>query len=287
LGTDKCDANAKCIDTEGSYTCICNPGYSGNGFTCNEIYDAPTCDDNNGGCGDPIEAECFQSTSGVSCSCRPGFSGSPPNCFDIEECLLGIHSCDENAECLNGRGYYNCSCNPGYIGDGFTCTDIGACAIDNGGCGDPTSAVCVNAPGGILCACRSGYSGTPPSCFDINECADSSLNNCSTQASCTNTNGSYICNCHEGYYGNGFTCSDAEDILETIEDIGSNINPVPRLITFWWHALQNTATGHHASGMPRARARASYAHSDAHIMNQAIRKMNSIKKAYLKRRIAL
>ena len=34
LGTDNCDANAVCADTEGSFTCTCNPGYEGDGVTC-------------------------------------------------------------------------------------------------------------------------------------------------------------------------------------------------------------------------------------------------------------
>ncbi len=33
-GTDECDENADCIDTEGSYTCTCRRGYAGDGFTC-------------------------------------------------------------------------------------------------------------------------------------------------------------------------------------------------------------------------------------------------------------
>jgi len=31
---NNCDTNAECTDTEGSYTCSCNTGYSGNGYTC-------------------------------------------------------------------------------------------------------------------------------------------------------------------------------------------------------------------------------------------------------------
>ncbi len=30
----RCDANARCIDTPGSYICLCNQGYSGSGITC-------------------------------------------------------------------------------------------------------------------------------------------------------------------------------------------------------------------------------------------------------------
>ena len=35
LGTHKCDKNAECINTNTSYTCKCNSGYAGDGFTCN------------------------------------------------------------------------------------------------------------------------------------------------------------------------------------------------------------------------------------------------------------
>ena len=34
LGTDNCNANAACADTEGSFTCTCREGYTGDGVTC-------------------------------------------------------------------------------------------------------------------------------------------------------------------------------------------------------------------------------------------------------------
>ena len=34
MGTDSCDVNAECNNTEGSYFCTCNAGYSGDGFGC-------------------------------------------------------------------------------------------------------------------------------------------------------------------------------------------------------------------------------------------------------------
>ena len=33
-GSDDCHDNATCIDTDGSYNCSCNSGYSGNGTYC-------------------------------------------------------------------------------------------------------------------------------------------------------------------------------------------------------------------------------------------------------------
>ena len=34
LDTDTCDPNAVCTNNDGSYTCECKDGYSGDGFTC-------------------------------------------------------------------------------------------------------------------------------------------------------------------------------------------------------------------------------------------------------------
>ena len=33
-GTSKCNVNAVCTNTLGSYTCACTSGYYGDGFTC-------------------------------------------------------------------------------------------------------------------------------------------------------------------------------------------------------------------------------------------------------------
>ncbi len=38
-GDDNCDPNAQCISTRGSFVCICNQGYSGDGITCRGRYE--------------------------------------------------------------------------------------------------------------------------------------------------------------------------------------------------------------------------------------------------------
>ena len=34
MGTHNCNPQATCTNTVGSFTCACNPGYSGNGVSC-------------------------------------------------------------------------------------------------------------------------------------------------------------------------------------------------------------------------------------------------------------
>ena len=36
-GTDSCDVSAECTNTDGSYTCSCTSGYSGDGMNCSGI----------------------------------------------------------------------------------------------------------------------------------------------------------------------------------------------------------------------------------------------------------
>ena len=39
VGSAPCDSNSDCVDTPGSYDCICRPGYTGDGrFFCTGMF---------------------------------------------------------------------------------------------------------------------------------------------------------------------------------------------------------------------------------------------------------
>ena len=92
-----CQPDSYCNNTIGSYLCICNVGYSGDGFiNCTS-----------------------RSTEDVSLS-------APIIHFfvsDVNECELDTDDCDENAECTDTIGSFNCTCNFGYSGNGTFCCE--------------------------------------------------------------------------------------------------------------------------------------------------------------------
>ena len=49
-----------------------------------------------------------------SCSCNPGYrlASNRHDCNDVNECVLGTHTCDQI--CTNTVGSYTCSCSSGY-----------------------------------------------------------------------------------------------------------------------------------------------------------------------------
>ncbi len=79
------------------------------------------CDDGNPTSGDGCSSACAVE-AGWMCS------GAPSQCADVDECALGLDSCDANATCTNVPGSFGCTCKLGYTGNGVTCADVDECA---------------------------------------------------------------------------------------------------------------------------------------------------------------
>ncbi|MCI4376615.1 hypothetical protein PGIGA_G00190420 [Pangasianodon gigas] len=240
-----CHAHADCVKTRNSITCVCLPGYNGDGLQCDDIDE---CTLGIHGCN--LQAHCENTPGSYSCVCLDGYSGDGFQCVDINECQTGNGGCHTDAICTNTNGGRTCQCKSGFIGNGLQCTDDNECSRPNI-C--HWNAVCTNIPGSYLCTCSSGYKGNGnylcldtdecseipgvcaaqfgfkgcknlpgtyqclcsngyqsngKTCEDINECAD---NICSRFSNCVNTPGSFQCSCREGFAGNGITCVDVNE----------------------------------------------------------------------------
>ncbi|XP_078495862.1 sushi, von Willebrand factor type A, EGF and pentraxin domain-containing protein 1-like [Ciona intestinalis] len=234
---DNCDEFAECTNTEGSFTCECNVGFTGSGESCTVI-ECPHPRRPFNGFIFPVVApqDKWVSNDYVIYSCRDGFSLSgpenatcqpdgawtngnrPPTCSDINECEE--QPCDPNASCRNRIGSYTCTCNEGYSGTGSTCTEILCPALNNPASGSVTitsrnvqgvanyecnTGYRLDGPQVITCFSNGRWSSTPPACVDENECITGAQ--CDIHATCSNTIGSYTCQCHQDYTGTGEVCT--------------------------------------------------------------------------------
>ena len=160
-GTHGCDANAQCTDTDGSYSCACIAGYSGNGFSCVNVDE---CVAGTHGC-DP-NAQCDDTVGSHTCTCKAGYTGDGTSCSNVDECFLGTHGCDPNAQCDDTEGSHECTCKAGYSGPGETCT-ADACVASSvpGKDGSDGEIFCVNdgtvtgSTGNCGCGNVRGFSG--------------------------------------------------------------------------------------------------------------------------------
>ena len=50
------------------------------------------------------------------------FSYIFPIDVDVDECMMGLDNCDENARCDNTDSGFTCTCLDGFVGDGVMCT---------------------------------------------------------------------------------------------------------------------------------------------------------------------
>ncbi|XP_012313222.2 adhesion G protein-coupled receptor E5 isoform X2 [Aotus nancymaae] len=117
-----CGKFSDCKNTEGSYYCVCSPGYelaSGTKIFMNEsqntCQDVDECQQSPRVC--KSHSTCTNTLGGYICQCLPGFQPNPEDpklCQDVDECSSGQHQCDSSTVCFNTVGSYNCRCRPGW-----------------------------------------------------------------------------------------------------------------------------------------------------------------------------
>ncbi|PVD35911.1 hypothetical protein C0Q70_02880 [Pomacea canaliculata] len=207
---------AICMNTLGTYTCLCVDGYYLNASNlCQE------CTNNTYGsncsskclCDLANTVSCDHVTG--NCTCETGWTGATCD-LDVDECLANVSICNGPHEvCNNTLGGHDCLCVDGYQKNGNnTCT---ACTAGTFGkdcsslctCITHNTVNCSNVDG--ACTCQSGWNGTRCE-QDIDECALSQPPSCVANSTCSNTNGSYLCVCDTGYLslpdGNCTVCAN-------------------------------------------------------------------------------
>ncbi len=113
-----------CCVPQGSHTCRCKDGFTGNGVTCRDINECLT---NNGGCDQ--NAKCVNTEGSFTCQCPPGLTLDPSGtlCQDLrqERCFLDYR----HGECVNALpGLFpraTCCCTS--VGRGWGGSDGGRC----------------------------------------------------------------------------------------------------------------------------------------------------------------
>ncbi|KAM5289060.1 fibulin-1 isoform 2-T2 [Ctenodactylus gundi] len=187
--------------------------------------------------GGPCKQQCRDTGDEVVCSCFVGYQLLPDgvSCEDMNECIIGSHTCRLGESCINTVGSFRCqresSCGTGYeLTEDNNCKDIDECESGIHNC--PPDFICQNTLGSFRCRpklqCKSGFiQDALGNCIDINECLSISAP-CPVGQTCINTEGSYTCqknvpNCGRGYHLNeeGTRCVDVDECSPPAEPCGT------------------------------------------------------------------
>ena len=245
-GNNTCSEESTCVDSDGSYECECNLGWTGSGITCmdfdecalglDDCSDDATCANEDGSFTCTCNLGFFSEVNAVdgtsctacdamstdlaagnemNCACNAGWSGPGITCVDVDECTLGLDDCSDDAACADEDGSVTCTGNLGFLSevnaaDGTSCTacDLMSTDLDTGN--------------EMNCVCNLGWSGSGITCVDVDECA-LDIDDCDDAApvfksQCTDIDGSFTCACTLGWTGTGVECDDVTECSLGLND---------------------------------------------------------------------
>uniref|UniRef100_A0A8W8K3F6 Fibropellin-1 n=1 Tax=Magallana gigas TaxID=29159 RepID=A0A8W8K3F6_MAGGI len=139
-----------CIDQLRSYTCQCQPGYTGTNceIDVDECQSSPC-----------IHGNCSDLVNEFKCQCFPGYEGTQCQ-IDTDECLS---SPCRHGTCIDQINSYTCNCSPGYTGRECE-TEINECQTSPCGNG-----LCKDKVNSYVCECSFGYTGLYCDIFNTNK----------------------------------------------------------------------------------------------------------------------
>jgi len=113
--------SGRCINTLGSYRCLCNPGYQVDPTQESQCIDVDEC---NALSPSPCEFGCRNTPGSYTCVCPAGYvtDRDGRTCIDVDECNVTVSGgpvCPQ--ACVNNRGSFECTCHPGYRKEGNQC----------------------------------------------------------------------------------------------------------------------------------------------------------------------
>lgn len=178
LAIHTCNDEEECVNTVGSFQCVCPEGYRRDDET-DSCVDVNECRDLEYDiCGE--FGDCINTPGSFTCNCPKGFSKTNETyCEDIDECSQSIQKQIKSGNRMIWRKFTTCGQN----------------------------SYCTNTPGSYTCECFSGYKrNAEGTCVDVDECSRGGHLLCDRNAKCINTPGSYTCLCNLGYAGTGEKC---------------------------------------------------------------------------------